>query len=154
MFSPESSHLTVSHCRLDELLTLRNDQHGACATITMGLSPVADYQQALIASVDASLARLDKNPRLDVGLDNVDQVNSSMQAAYSAVETCGQYIAPLGQALQLMKKLIDNVADVGVSSFLGFKGSSDSTQAHPLLKLGWTLLSSIYTVSLVQSLEM
>ncbi|KIJ14091.1 hypothetical protein PAXINDRAFT_100315 [Paxillus involutus ATCC 200175] len=109
----------------DKPFTLENDQHGACATITMGLSSAADYQQALIASVDASLARLDNSPRLEEGLDMVDQANSSMQVAYSAVETYGQYIAPLGQALRLMIKLIDNVAD-----------------AHPLLKVGWTLLSS------------
>jgi hypothetical protein len=76
-----------------------------------------------------------------------------MQGVNYAVETYGQYIAPLGQALRLMIKLIDNVAEVGVSSF-GFKGSSDRTQAHPLLKVGWTLLSSVYTVSLVQTLEM
>ncbi|KIJ07095.1 hypothetical protein PAXINDRAFT_103100 [Paxillus involutus ATCC 200175] len=111
----------------DKPLTLENDQHGACATITMGLSSAADYQQALMASVDASLGRLDNNPRLQEGFEDVDQVNSSMQVVYSAVQTCGECIAPLGQALRLMIKLIDNVAD-----------------AHPLLKVGWTLLSSVY----------
>jgi hypothetical protein len=115
----------------------------------MRLAPVVDYQQALNASVDASLARLVNKPILAEGLDNVDQVISAMQTMDYAVETYGQYVAPLGQALRLMIKLIDNVAEVGVSSFLGFQGASDFTQAHPLLKLGWTLLSSVYTVSLV-----
>ncbi|KIK92327.1 hypothetical protein PAXRUDRAFT_13288 [Paxillus rubicundulus Ve08.2h10] len=64
-------------------LTLRNDQHAVCATITMGLSPVADYQQALMASVDASLARLDNNPRSEEGLHNVDQGVSSVQTVLS-----------------------------------------------------------------------
>jgi hypothetical protein len=115
MFSLESSPLdSVSHCRLDKPLTLQDDRHVACATITMGLSPVVDYQQALNASVDASLARLDNNQRLAEGLDNVDQAISAMQTMDYAVETCGQYIAPLGQALRLMIKLIDNVAEVGV----------------------------------------
>ncbi|KIK95713.1 hypothetical protein PAXRUDRAFT_776544 [Paxillus rubicundulus Ve08.2h10] len=45
-------------------------------------------------------------------------------------------ITPLGQALRLMIKLIDNVAD-----------------AHPLLKVGWALLSSAHTVSLIQTPE-
>ncbi|KIJ07625.1 hypothetical protein PAXINDRAFT_19198 [Paxillus involutus ATCC 200175] len=108
--------------------TLQSDRHGACATITMCLSPVADYQQALMASIDASLARLDNNQRLAEGLDNVDQAISAMQTVDYAVVTYGQYIAPLGQALRLMIKLIDNVAE-----------------AHPLLKVGWMLLSSVYT---------
>ncbi|KAF8838113.1 hypothetical protein BDN67DRAFT_124834, partial [Paxillus ammoniavirescens] len=116
----------------DKSLTLQDDRQITCAKLTMGLSPVTDYQQALIASVDASLARMGYNPRLEEGLDNVD----SMQAAYSAVETCGEYIAPLGQALQLMKKLIDNLAE-----------------AHPMLKLGWTLLSSVYTAVQEQRLN-
>ncbi|KIJ06170.1 hypothetical protein PAXINDRAFT_20625, partial [Paxillus involutus ATCC 200175] len=111
----------------DKPLTLQDDRHVTCATITMALSPVADYQQALLASVDASLARLDINPMLAEGLDNVDQAISAMETVDYAVETCGQYIAPLGQALRLMTKLIDNVAE-----------------AHPLLKVGWTLLSSVY----------
>ncbi|KIJ10370.1 hypothetical protein PAXINDRAFT_16596 [Paxillus involutus ATCC 200175] len=126
----------------DKPLTLQDDHCGACAMITVGLSPVVDYQEALNASVDASLARLGNDQRLVGGLNNMDQASSSVQIMYCAVETHGQYIAPLGQVLQLMKKLIDNVAEVGISSFLGLKSSSDSTQAHPLLKLGWTLLSS------------
>jgi hypothetical protein len=155
MFSLQSSPLDcVSHCRLDKPLTLEDDRHVACATITIRLSPVVDYQKALNASVDASLARLDNNPRLAEGLDDVDQAISSMQTMDYAVQTSGQYIVPLGQALRLMIKLIDNVAEVGVSSFLGFQGASDRTQAHPFLKVGWTLLSSVYTVSFDQSPEM
>ncbi|KIJ05704.1 hypothetical protein PAXINDRAFT_21060 [Paxillus involutus ATCC 200175] len=108
-------------------LTLQDRGHGACATISMGLSPVTDYQQALNASVDASLVRLDNNQRLSDGLDDVDQAITAMQTMDYAVETSGKYIAPLGQALRLMIKLIDTVAE-----------------AHPLLKVGWTLLSSVY----------
>ncbi|KIJ13356.1 hypothetical protein PAXINDRAFT_13920 [Paxillus involutus ATCC 200175] len=99
----------------DKPLILKDDRHGACATITMRLSPVVDYQKALGASVDASLARLDANPRLAEGLDDVDQAVSAMQTMDYAVETSGQYIVPLGQALRLMIKLIDNVAEVGTS---------------------------------------
>ncbi|KIK76337.1 hypothetical protein PAXRUDRAFT_835399, partial [Paxillus rubicundulus Ve08.2h10] len=117
-------------------LVLQDCGYGACATVTMGLSPVVDYQQALNASVDASLARLDNNPRLEQEIDDVDQANPPIEATYSAVETCGQYIVPLGQALQLMKKLVDNVAE-----------------AHPLLKLGWTSLSSVYTAVQQQRLD-
>ncbi|KIK94239.1 hypothetical protein PAXRUDRAFT_828201, partial [Paxillus rubicundulus Ve08.2h10] len=117
-------------------LTLQDCGYGACATVTMGLSPVVDYQHALNTSVDASLARLDNNPRLERGIDDMDQANPFIEAMYSAVETCGQYIVPLGQALQLMKKLVDNVAE-----------------AHPLLKLGWTLLSSVYTAVQQQRLD-
>ncbi|KIJ08186.1 hypothetical protein PAXINDRAFT_18658 [Paxillus involutus ATCC 200175] len=95
----------------DKPLTLQDDRHITCATITIGLFPVADYQQALNASVDATLSRLDNNQRLVQGVDNVDQAISSMQTVDYAVETCRQYIAPLGRALRLMIKLIDRVAD-------------------------------------------
>ncbi|KIK71821.1 hypothetical protein PAXRUDRAFT_836581 [Paxillus rubicundulus Ve08.2h10] len=121
---------------LDKETSLTLQGEGS-ATVTIRLSPVVDFQQAMNDWVDTSLARLDNNKGLSEGPDNLDQAISAMQAVNHAVETCGQYIAPLGQALRLMSKLIDNVAD-----------------AHPLLKLGWSLLSSVYTVSLVQTLEM
>jgi hypothetical protein len=121
MFSMEISSLDcVSKCRLETSLTLEDDRHVACATVTMQLSPVIDFQQAVNDWVDTSLARLGNNQGLAEGVDKLDQAISAMQAANYAVETCGQYIAPLGQALRLMIKLIDNVADVGVSSFLRF----------------------------------
>ncbi|KAF8839157.1 hypothetical protein BDN67DRAFT_970452 [Paxillus ammoniavirescens] len=52
----------------------------------------------------------------------------AIQTVNYTVETSRQYFAPLGQALWLMIKLIENV-----------------TEAPPLLKVGWTLLSSVYT---------
>ncbi|KIJ19063.1 hypothetical protein PAXINDRAFT_97128 [Paxillus involutus ATCC 200175] len=96
-------------------LTLQHRLHGACATITMDLSPLVDYQQAWKHSFDMSLA-------------------SQIMNYY--VETCGQHIVPLGQALRLMDKLINNVPE-----------------EHPLLNLGWTLLSSAYTVIQQQQWE-
>ncbi|KIJ13564.1 hypothetical protein PAXINDRAFT_13528 [Paxillus involutus ATCC 200175] len=107
--------------------TLEDDRHVACATITMQLSPVIEFQQAVNDWVDTSLARLGNNQGLAEGVDELDQVISAMQAVNYTVETCRQYIALLGQALRLMIKLIDNVADV-----------------HPLLKVGWSLLSLVY----------
>ncbi|KAF8838503.1 hypothetical protein BDN67DRAFT_1070682 [Paxillus ammoniavirescens] len=111
-------------------------QGGSRATITLRLSPVVDYQKALNDWVDSSLTRLDDNQGLTEGFDNVDQAITSAQAVNSALQTYGQYIVPLGQTLRLMKKLIDNVAD-----------------AHPFLKVGWTLLSSVYTVVQQQQLN-
>ncbi|KIJ16631.1 hypothetical protein PAXINDRAFT_10344, partial [Paxillus involutus ATCC 200175] len=120
----------------DKPLTLRDDRRVTCATIVMSLSPVINYQQSLNASVDASLARLDNNPRLAEGLDDAGQAISAMESMNYAVETYGKYITPLGQALRLMIKLIDNVAE-----------------AHPLLKVGWSLLSSVYTAVQQQQLD-
>ncbi|KIJ13343.1 hypothetical protein PAXINDRAFT_13906 [Paxillus involutus ATCC 200175] len=117
-------------------LRLEDDRHVAGATITIRLSPVVDYQQALSDWVDTSLARVSTNPRLVEGLDDVDQVVSTMQTMDYAVETSGQYIVPLGQALRLMIKLIDNVAE-----------------AHPFLTVGWSLLSSVYTAVQQQRLD-
>ncbi|KAF8840521.1 hypothetical protein BDN67DRAFT_968485, partial [Paxillus ammoniavirescens] len=103
----------------------------------MGLCAIIDYQQAQIDSVDASLAQLDNTQSLAGRLVNGDQAISAVLARNSAITTCGQYAVPLGQALRLMKNLIHNVA-----------------QGHPFLRVGWALLSSLYTVSLVQTLGM
>ncbi|KIJ19046.1 hypothetical protein PAXINDRAFT_8395 [Paxillus involutus ATCC 200175] len=113
----------------DTLLALQNGPHGACATITMVLSPFVDYQQAWVHSVDETLGRLDSNKIVAEGFDNKDRAVPAGQAMNYCVETRGRHIAPLGQALRLLNKLIDNV----------------STQAHPLLRVGWTLLSWAYT---------
>ncbi|KIK74838.1 hypothetical protein PAXRUDRAFT_835879, partial [Paxillus rubicundulus Ve08.2h10] len=94
---------------LDKETSLTLQGEGS-ATVTIRLSPVVDFQQAVNDWVDASLARLDNNRGLAEGLDYFDQAISTTQAMYHAVETYGQYIAPLGQALRLMIKLIDNVA--------------------------------------------
>ncbi|KAF8840101.1 hypothetical protein BDN67DRAFT_686537 [Paxillus ammoniavirescens] len=128
----------ITDFRLDKetSLTLEDDRHAACATITIRLSPVIDFQQAVNDWVDTSLARLENNRGSAKGVERLDQATSAMQAGNYTVETCGQYIAPLGQALRLMIKLIDNVADV-----------------HPLLKVGWILLSSVYTAVQQQKLD-
>jgi hypothetical protein len=80
----------------------------------MALSPLVDYQQAWNHSVDASLGRLDNNKVVAEGFDNTDRAVPDNQAMNYYVETRGRHIAPLGQALRLMDKLIANVAEVGV----------------------------------------
>ncbi|KAF8833080.1 hypothetical protein BDN67DRAFT_834011 [Paxillus ammoniavirescens] len=86
--------------------------------------------------VDTNLARLENTQALAEGLDNLEQARSAVQTMNYAVQTCGEYVAPLGHALRLMIKLIDNVAD-----------------AHPMLKLGWTLLSSVYKAIQQQKMD-
>ena len=59
-------------------------------------------------SVDSAIPRLG-------GHSVVDQVSGVVNAsvtAYDGAQTCGICIAPLGQALQLIVKIMDNVADV------------------------------------------
>ncbi|KIJ19060.1 hypothetical protein PAXINDRAFT_97126 [Paxillus involutus ATCC 200175] len=117
-------------------LTLQNGLPGACAIISMALSPLVDYQQAWNHSVDASLGRLDNNKVVAEGFDNTDRAVPDNQAMNYYVETRGRHIAPLGQALRLMDKLIANVAE-----------------GHPLLNVGWTSLSSAYTEIQEQRLD-
>ncbi|KAF8835684.1 hypothetical protein BDN67DRAFT_937666, partial [Paxillus ammoniavirescens] len=123
---------------LDKETPLRreDDRHATIATITIRLSPVVDYQQALSDWVDTNFARVGTSARLAEGVDGVDRAISAIRTTGYTVETCGQYIAPLGQALPLMIKLIDNVAE-----------------AHPLLEVAWTLLSSIHTAVQKQRLD-
>ncbi|KIJ19043.1 hypothetical protein PAXINDRAFT_8393 [Paxillus involutus ATCC 200175] len=131
-------HLLASHSGLivdflinkDGPLALRDTiigSHAPCATIRMGLSAIVDYQQAQIDSVDASLAQLDNTQSLAGRLDDGDQLEaiSAVLARNSAITTCGQYTVPLGQALRLMKKLINNAAESRVDIIIfGVYGQS------------------------------
>jgi hypothetical protein len=93
----------------------QHGRHAARALITVDLLPLVDYQQAWNDCIDASLGRLDNNKVLAEELNSTDPPVLVMgQVMNYSVETCGKYMAPLGQALRLMNKLIDNVGEVGV----------------------------------------
>jgi hypothetical protein len=93
------------------------------ACIKIKLSLIEDFRKAIMDGVDASLPRLSENRLLATGLGGIDMASSG----YVAVETLGTYVTPLGQALQLIVKIVDNIAD-----------------AHPILKVSWIVLSSVY----------
>ncbi|KIJ19044.1 hypothetical protein PAXINDRAFT_97114 [Paxillus involutus ATCC 200175] len=115
----------------------QHGRHAARALITVDLLPLVDYQQAWNDCIDASLGRLDNNKVLAEELNSTDPPVLVMgQVMNYSVETCGKYMAPLGQALRLMNKLIDNVGE-----------------GHPLLNVGWALLSSVYTMVQRQRLD-
>jgi hypothetical protein len=67
-------------------------------------------------SVDADVARLDGNTVLPSASDHVDTVVSVTQTSSIVVQTLGSWVGPLGQALQLIVKIMDNIADVCICS--------------------------------------
>ena len=116
------SILTIPSCvltrHLDMDLELK-DKTGTpiLAHIKIKLSLIADFAKAVMQSVDASLPRLNENKQLAAVSAGIAVAASSASTGYDAVQTLGTYITPLGQALQLIVKIMDNVADVSKLSF-------------------------------------
>ena len=63
-------------------------------------------------SVDADVARLDGNSVLPDVSDHIQTAGSVAQTSGAVIQTFGNCIGPLGQALQLIVKIMDNIADV------------------------------------------
>jgi hypothetical protein len=83
------------------------------ARVKIKLSLIEDFAKAIMEGVDANLLRLSESRLLATGLGGIDMASSG----YGAVETLGTYVTPLGQALQLIVKIVDNIADVCLSPF-------------------------------------
>lgn len=82
------------------------------AHIKIKLSLLADFAKAIMQGIDASLPRLNEGRLLSTLSGGVNLATSPAPVEYDAVQTLGTYITPLGQALQLIVKIMDNVADV------------------------------------------
>jgi hypothetical protein len=119
------------------------------AHIKIKLSLLANFAEAIMQGVDARLPRLNENKLLSTLSGGIDAATSSAPVGYDAVQTLGTYITPLGQALQLIVKIMDNVADVGFPTLYIYisRYILNRFQAHPVLKVSWIVLSSVYKVS-------
>jgi hypothetical protein len=81
--------------------------------IKMKLSLISESPEVFMRSVDADMARLDGNTVLPSASDHVDTVT---QTSTAVLQTLGNCVGPLGQALQLIVKIMDNFADVYICS--------------------------------------
>ena len=68
-------------------------------------------------SVDADVARLNDNSFLPSASDHIQMVTPVAQTSSAVVQTLGNCVRPLGQALQFIVKIMDNIADVCLWSF-------------------------------------
>ncbi|KAH7903272.1 hypothetical protein BJ138DRAFT_171728 [Hygrophoropsis aurantiaca] len=105
------------------------------SSITMKISLDSNTAKRIMEEVDANLARLNGNTAVNKASDAIDKAVSTAPAAYDAAQTLGTVVTPLGQALSVLVKVVDNFSD-----------------AHPILKASWTILSSTYKVSVSRKL--
>ncbi|KAF9009620.1 ankyrin repeat-containing domain protein [Cyathus striatus] len=101
--------------------------NGGISKITINVSLSKDHANTIIKGVDASLGALNTNPLFGRTSDAIDKTTYAATGVSDTLKTLSDVIIPLGQALQLMVKIGDNLAD-----------------AHPLLKASWIVLSSVY----------
>jgi len=84
--------------------------------IKMKLSLISESPEVFMQSVDADIARLHGNSILPSASDQIQAAASVAQTSNAVVQTSGNCVRPLGQALQLIVKIMDNVADVCLCS--------------------------------------
>ena len=64
--------------------------------------------------IEKDLSGIRRSKIMDLAKKNVDLANQG----YGVVDTLSTCIEPLGDALQAMTKIMDNIADVGARRFL------------------------------------
>jgi len=84
--------------------------------IKMKLSLIAESPEVFMQSVDADVARLDDNSILPSASDHIQVAVSMAQTSGAVVQALGNCVRPLGQALQLIVKIMEYVADVCLCS--------------------------------------
>jgi hypothetical protein len=84
--------------------------------IKMKLFLISESPEVFMQSVDANIAHLDDNTILPSASDHIQAAASVAQTSNAVVQTFGNCVRPLRQALQLIVKIMDNVADVCLCS--------------------------------------
>ena len=90
------------------------DENGAAIIprIKIKLALISEGPEVFMTSIDADVARLDGNSALAGASGDIDTAISVAEASSAAVQTLGNCVRPLGQALQLIVKIMDSIADV------------------------------------------
>jgi len=92
-------------------------------TITINFSLETNAAQTIMGEIEKDLSRIGPSQIVDLAQQGVDLANQGS----SVVNTFGTYIEPLGTALQAIVTIMDSIED-----------------AHPFLKVAWTVLSLVY----------
>jgi len=99
--------------RLDTTLDLTDENGDAIASrIKMKLSLISESPEIFMQSVDADVARLNDNSIFTSASDHIQMVTPVAQTSCAVVQTLGNCVRPLGQALQFIVTIMDNIADV------------------------------------------
>jgi hypothetical protein len=90
------------------------DENGAAIIprIKITLSLISESPEAFMHSVDADVARLDGSNVIPGASGHLETTLSVAQTGSVSVQALGNCVAPLGQALQLIVKVMDSIADV------------------------------------------
>ncbi|KAH7905753.1 ankyrin repeat-containing domain protein [Hygrophoropsis aurantiaca] len=121
----------------DAKLSLQgSDGSPSSSFITIKISLDSNTAKRIMEEVDVNLARLDRNTTVNRASDVIGASVSIVPAAYDAAQTLGTVVTPLGQVLSVLVKIVDNVSD-----------------AHPILKVSWTVLSATYKAVQQQNLQ-
>lgn len=145
---PKRRELTSSDTKLD--LTDDKDRT-VLAGLKFKLSVISEPAIDFMRRVDDDIERLRENHLLTSALGkNVDTTAAVVRTNNGAAKVLGSCIVPLGKTLQLVVKVMDGVSAVLVlvpchatlCSFCRYH-----QQAHPILKVSWTVLSAVYKVS-------
>ena len=112
---------------------------------------VSDPTKDVNSAVDGFITRLDDAGEFTTISGHVDMATSATGTADKVAQTLGPCTAPLAQALQSLDHIVtivDGIVDVcSLRSSVVFPFFKFVTQVHPICKIAWTLLSSVYKVS-------
>jgi hypothetical protein len=98
--------------RLDMTLDLMGENGAPIVSrLRIKLTLISESPQVFMESVDADIVHLNSD-RLAAASSHIDTAISVAQTGSAVVQTLGNCVRPLGQALQLIVKIMDNIADV------------------------------------------
>jgi len=102
----------------------------------------------VLATMKIDLSRLsDSDSNIAKFMEKVDAGVSRLPSNNDAM---GSILSTVGKALQLNKKIMDNLSQVCIvtSVPVAFRANCDhGDQVHPILKASWTVLSCVYEVN-------
>jgi hypothetical protein len=127
----------------DAKLDLVNETGAAVAAMKIKLQLVSEPEQDFMKSVAADMACLNGSSVLATAYDHAEAAISMASTGRRAAQTLG---VPVGKALQLIVKFMDGIADVRTKTHSKPDYSDCGEQIHPIVKVSWTVLSSVYKV--------
>ena len=108
-------------------------------------------------SVDANITRMAVTPTVAAGLtvlaasEQIGATSNVFQTGAGAAEALGSSTSSLEQILEAVVKVMDSISQVTVHCRVEYvhdmKFDTSDSQAHPLLKVSWGALSSLYKVN-------
>ena len=93
-----------------ELTDSKGTATGACMKVDLSLE--TEPEKDFMAEVDAHITHLDGTKPLQAAADSIGFATAIASSSASGVKTLGTCVKPLGQALQVLVKLMDGISEV------------------------------------------